>query len=324
MRINHKTRILVTGGSGFIGASIVKKLSKVCSVIVFDNNFRGNKRRLNYIINNVEYIEGDIRNIKDLEKACKNIDIIIHLAYIQGTKNFYTIPYEIIEVATKGIINILSCMTKFKINNLVLASSSEVYQEPKIIPTNENIELTIPDINNPRYTYGGGKIISELMALNYAKHFKKNVIIFRPHNVYGPDMGWDHVIPELTEKIRKKINKSNKFSIKIEGTGNETRSFIHIDDFINGFLLILKKGKKNNIYNIGSNEQVTIKELIKKIEKILRVDIKIIPGKLRKGSAKKRCPDIKKLSKLGHINKINLIDGLKNTIKWYLQNSNIK
>ena len=89
-------------------------------------------------------------------------------------------------------------------------------------------------------------------------------------------------------------------------------------------MLILKKGKKNNIYNIGNNEQVTIKKLIKKIEKILRVDIKIIPGKLRKGSTKKRCPDIKKLSKLGHINKINLFVGLKDTIKWYLQNPNTK
>ena len=320
MKINKNTNILVTGGSGFIGSAIVEKLCDVCNVTVFDNDFRGKKSRLDKIKSKIYFVKGDIRRLKDLEKAAKNIDVIIHLAYIQGTKNFYKIPYDIIEVATKGIINVLSCMDKFKINNLVLASSSEVYQEAKYIPTNENIELKIPDIHNPRYTYGGGKIISELIAINYTKVRKKNLLIFRPHTVYGPDMGKEHVIPELIEKIRKKIKKDNTINLKIQGSGNETRSFMFIEDFVNGFLKILKKGKKNNIYNIGSDENVSIKYLIKKMEKILKIKINVTPGQLRSGSAKRRCPDISKLLSLGHKNSYKLDEGLKKTIEWYLYN----
>ena len=94
---------------------------------------------------------------------------------------------------------------KNKIKELYIASSSEVYQTPIKIPTDESEMLKIPDIYNPRYSYGGGKIISELLGIHYGKkHFKK-LVIFRPHNVYGSDMGNDHVIPQFINRM-KKIN----------------------------------------------------------------------------------------------------------------------
>ena len=136
----------------------------------------------------------------------------------------------------------LRILQKKKITKVFLASSSEVYNNPSKIPTDENETLKIPDIKNPRYSYGGGKIFSELYGLNFAKKYLKKFVIFRPHNVYGKDMGHDHVIPEFINQIKKKIKKSNIF--KIEGTGNEIRSFIHIDDFINGFDKVFNKGKK--------------------------------------------------------------------------------
>ena len=204
--------ILVTGGSGFIGSNIVKNLiAKNFSIKVFDNNSRGTFKNLSAISKNITFIEGDIRDREKVISISKNVDSIIHLAYINGTENFYRKPYEVLDIAVKGMINIIDCMSVNNINELILASSSEVYQQPSIVPTDEKIPLYIPDIFNPRISYGGGKIISELLSINFARSTNKKLIIFRPHNVYGPNMGNDHVIPQFINSIipQLKIMKLN-------------------------------------------------------------------------------------------------------------------
>ena len=301
--------ILVTGGTGFIGSEITKYLvKKNYKVTVFDNNFRGKKNRLKSIWKKIKFIKGDIRNKKQVYLATKNIYSIIHLAYINGTKFFYSKPYEILEIATKGMINLIDACKKNNIKEFYLASSSEVYQTPLKIPTNEREMLKIPDVYNPRYSYGGGKIISELLGLHFAKKNIKKFIIFRPHNVYGSDMGNEHVIPEFISKI-KKIKKDKKFLI--HGNGNEKRSFIHIDDFIHAFDKVFQKGKNQQIYNIGTTEIIKMKDLAKKIAKIYKTKIIFEKKKLNIGGTNIRCPDITKLKKLGFKPSINLDKGLK-------------
>ena len=307
-----KKNILVTGGSGFIGSAIVKYLvKKKYNVVVFDNNSRGRSRRIKDVNNKISFIKGDIRDKKKLLSINKKIDTIIHLAYINGTKFFYKKPFEILDIAVNGYLNILEFCKIKKVQNLFLASSSEVYQNPIKIPTDENEMLKIPDIHNPRYSYGGGKIFSELYGLYFAKKYLKKFVIFRPHNVYGADMGNDHVIPEFIIRF-KKIGKKKNFLI--HGTGNEVRSFIHIDDFINGFDKIFRRGKNTEIYNIGTTEKVKISRLAYLISKIYKKKIKIIRSKLPKGSPSKRCPDIGKIKKLGFKQKISLRNGLKKVI----------
>ena len=303
-----KKKVLVTGGSGFIGSAIVKYLvDKGEEVVVFDNNSRGKVKRLNRVIKKIKFIKGDIRNMKKLYKISTPIDTVIHLAYVNGTEYFYKKPFEILDIAVNGLINILEFCRKKKVRNFFLASSSEVYQNPSRIPTKENETLKIPNIYNPRYSYGGGKIISELYGLYFAKKFFKKFIIFRPHNVYGKDMGNEHVIPQFIKRFEKL--KSKKFLI--HGTGNEIRSFIHIDDFIYGFDKIFRKGKNQEIYNIGTSEKIKISALAKLIAKILNKKIKIKKSKILKGSPTKRCPDIKKIKKLGFKHNIRLKDGIK-------------
>lgn len=307
-----KKNILVTGGSGFIGSAIVKYLvKKKYNVVVFDNNSRGRSRRIKDVNNKISFIKGDIRDKKKLLSINKKIDTIIHLAYINGTKFFYKKPFEILDIAVNGYLNILEFCKIKKVQNLFLASSSEVYQNPIKIPTDENEMLKIPDIHNPRYSYGGGKIFSELYGLYFAKKYLKKFVIFRPHNVYGADMGNDHVIPEFIIRF-KKIGKKKNFLI--HGTGNEVRSFIHIDDFINGFDKVFQRGKNTEIYNIGTTEKVKISRLAYLISKIYKKKIKIIRSKLPKGSPSKRCPDIGKIKKLGFKQKISLRNGLKKVI----------
>ena len=299
---------LVTGGTGFIGSNIVKLLiKKKFNVIVFDNNTRGSLSKLKNYKNKFKFIKGDIRNKKEVKKAIKNVDAVIHLAYINGTKYFYKQPVKILDIAVNGILNVLESCIKNKVKEIYLASSSEVYQTPLKIPTSEKEMLKIPDIYNPRYSYGGGKILTELMGVHYGKKYFKKLVIFRPHNVYGPDMGNEHVIPEFINRFKKLKSKN----FKIQGNGLETRSFIYIDDFIRAFSDIITKGKHLQIYNIGTDEKVTIRFLAKKMSKIFNKKIKIKKTKLSQGSTKKRLPDITKIKLLGFRQKIKLEQGLK-------------
>ena len=297
--------ILVTGGSGFIGSAIVSYLVKSgYKVIVYDNNSRGKTERLAKVRKYIKFIKGDIRDKKLLSITGK-VDTVIHLAYVNGTKFFYKKPFEILDIAVNGLINILEFCKKKKVKNFFLASSSEVYQNPLKIPTDEKEMLKIPNIYNPRYSYGGGKIISELYGLYFAKKFFKKFIIFRPHNVYGKDMGEDHVIPQFIKRF-KKLGKRKQFLIF--GTGKEIRSFIYIDDFISGFSKIFKKGKNQEIYNIGTNEKIRISNLALLIANIFKKKIILRKTQLLEGSPNVRCPNIKKIKKLGFKQNIRLKD----------------
>ena len=129
-------------------------------------------------------------------------------------------------------------------------------------------------------------------------------------------MGNEHVIPELIDKF-KKLKK--KKIIKIQGSGRETRSFIHINDFCRAFYILVKKGKHLNIYNIGTEERVTIIKILEYIKKISKKKFKILQGPIKKGGTNHRCPNINKIKKLGFYPKINL----KNGLKIILQENNI-
>ncbi len=311
-------RYLVTGGTGFIGSALVKALVNNGDFVrVFDNDSRGSSHRLSELTTNIEIQEGDIRDLPSVTAACESIDSIIHLAYINGTKFFYEKPELVLEIAVKGITNVIDAGIAHNVPELFLASSSEVYQTPPVIPTPENIPLTVPDAYNPRYSYGGGKIISELMTIHNGKKYFKRAVIFRPHNVYGPDMGAEHVIPELLEKIKTQQN-NDTVSLPIQGTGEETRAFIYIDDFTRGLQLLLEKADHLETYNIGTSEEVSINTLVQTMAKVLRKKITTLPETLRRGSTKRRCPDITKLKTLGFNQQVSLADGIKKTTEWYL------
>ncbi|MDP3791629.1 MAG: SDR family NAD(P)-dependent oxidoreductase [Candidatus Omnitrophota bacterium] len=313
-------KYLVTGGTGFIGSALVRSLLKDgCRVRVLDNGSRGGFDRLKNISSQIEVIKADIREPKAVQEACKGVDAVCHLAYLNGTEFFYTKPELVLEIGVKGIVNIIDACIKEGVRELIVASSSEVYQTPPNIPTDEKVPLSIPDPLNPRYSYGGGKIISELMAINYGrKHFDR-VIIFRPHNVYGPDMGKEHVIPQFILRMKELCgkNSSKQIQFPIQGTGQETRSFVFIDDFIDGLMMVIKKGEHLGIYNIGTMEEVTIKKLAAEVGRYFNRKIIVRPGKPAEGGTLHRCPDISKLKKLGYVPKTFFAKGLDLTAVWY-------
>lgn len=310
-------KFLVTGAGGFIGRSLVNALSnnKDNLVIAMDNNFRGSLRKIEKS-KNIEKVKADILSERQIKHCFKGVDTCFHLAAINGTKNFYNHPKKVLETGVEGTLNVIKQALANNLKNFIFFSSSEAYQKPKKIPTTELEELKIPDVYNPRLSYGGSKIIGELITINYLKKSNIKYKIIRPHNVYGPDMGGDHVLPELINKISKQ-KKNINIKIKIFGSGNESRSFIYIDDAIDGILKIYEKGAQNNVYNLGTNQEIKIKKLIKNLGKILNKKIEIKPDVLHRGSVSRRCPDVTKLGKLGHKNNFSLVQGLKETIKFY-------
>ena len=319
-------KYLVTGGTGFIGSAIIKRLllNKNNKIISFDSNIRGDLKKLGNNIKKIKVITADIRNSSSLIKASKGVDSLIHLAFLNGTEYFYKKPDLVLDIGVRGIINVIDACKKNEIKELILASSSEVYQKANIIPTPENTPFNIPDVFNPRYSYATGKILSEVIAINNAKLFKR-LIIFRPHNVYGPDMGFEHVIPQFIVRMKKNAfqKKTGKIKFLIKGSGKETRAFNFIDDFTDGLMKIIDKGKHLNIYNIGSQEEVTIKQVAKLIANYFQREIILVREPGHVGSTLRRCPDISKLKSLGYKPKVKLSEGIKIIADWYLKNINL-
>lgn len=305
---------LITGGTGFIGSALTRlMLNKGYLVRVIDDNSRGNFRRLSDVMGSLDVRIGDIRDQSLVQSALKDTDLVIHLAYINGTVNFYDKPREVMDVAISGIQNILAGMEMQGVPDLYLASSSEVYQNPGIFPTPENVPLIVPDPFNPRYSYGLGKIVQEFLSI-HAGNFLKNLVVFRPHNVYGPDMGFQHVIPEICANITLEKNSN----VTLKGNGLQTRSFCHISDFVNGFELILDSKHGRDTFNIGTREEITISHLAGVIATSLGREIIFSCSDAPLGETNRRLPDISKLENLGFRQKISIDDGVKEYCNWYL------
>jgi len=310
---------VVTGGTGFLGSALVRRLVQDGHrVRVLDNNWRGSTDRLKDLAGAFELVRGDIRDPDAVQRSCQGVDCVCHLAYINGTEFFYTMPEVVLEVAVVGMINVLNGCRQEGVKELVLVSSSEVYQTPPTIPTDETVSLCVPDPLNPRYSYSGGKIISELLAINYGRAYFDRVLIIRPHNVYGPDMGREHVIPQFVLRLRDLCRQpDDPVRFPIQGTGQETRAFVHIDDFTDGLLLAMKHGVHLGIYHIGTTEEITVAAIAEEIGQYFGRRIVIVPGQLQPGSTLRRCPDITKISQLGYRPRVPFRVGLSEVVRWY-------
>jgi nucleoside-diphosphate-sugar epimerase len=319
-------RILVTGGSGFIGSGLVKALVAAGNhVRVLDDNSRGSPRRLKDIARDVEVIDGDVRDAEAVARAAQGMDEVHHLAFVNGTEFFYKMPELVLDVGVRGMINVIDACRRHGVGTLILASSSEVYQTPPKIPTDESVPLSVPDPLNPRYSYGAGKLISEIIAINFGRKFFQRVLIFRPHNVYGPDMGFEHVIPQFALRLDTlaKAQPAGRLRFPLQGRGEDTRSFCFIDDLVTGVIVMREKGEHLGIYHVGTTEEVTIAELARRVAGAGGREIELVAGPPAPGGTPRRCPDISKLAGLGYKPRVTLDQGLKPTLDWYWRNADL-
>jgi nucleoside-diphosphate-sugar epimerase len=319
-------RILVTGGSGFIGSALVKALLRDGHAVrVLDDNSRGAPRRLADVQDDIEFIAGDIRDAAAVHAAVRGVDEVHHLAFVNGTEFFYSAPELVLDVGVKGMVNVIDACRAAGVGRLVLASSSEVYQTPPHVPTDETAPLVVPDPANPRYSYGGGKIISELMAINHGRKFFERVLIFRPHNVYGPDMGFEHVIPQFALRLKRAaaLHTSGRVPFEIQGDGLQTRSFCHVDDLVRGVMVMRANGEHLGIYHVGTAEEVTISDVARRIAAHAGREIEFVSRPAPAGGTERRCPDIGKLAALGYAPQVPLAEGLPPTVDWYWANESL-
>lgn len=317
-------KVLVLGGAGFIGMNIVKKLSEKVNfhITIADNLFRGKKDTyLKSILkkDNVNLIENDFTDYKAFDELDKDYDYVYMLASVVGVKYTEDIPDELIRINTSLIINTLEWLKKSYCKKVLFTSTSECYSGTTDIwgykvPTSESVPLCISDIKNPRFTYAVTKLLGEAGFYHYSKIHDFKVTIVRYHNVYGPRMGFKHVIPQVTQRF---LEGEKEF--KIFGY-DQTRAFNYIDDAVDGTIGAMESSNTDGeILHIGDMRfEITIEELVTYIGYLLKYNGTYSFVNAPEGSVSRRCPDTTLASKLFNYKpQVDWKLGVKDTVEWY-------
>ena len=301
-------KIVITGGSGFIGSNIAKLLKNQHKVTIFDI------KQKNMDIN---FIQGNINDSKRVIDKLKDFDLVIHLAASLGVINTEENPVMTLDTNMGGTKNVLEACRINKIKKIIFSSSSEVYGEPVKIPIDEN------DKSIPITTYGISKLTAEEYIKVYSKNYGIQYTIFRLFNVYGDDQATDWVVAEFVSKAI-----ANK-SIVIHGDGSQIRAFCYVTDVAKAFEKALKKAN-GEIINVGNDsEPISIKKLAFKIVELSnsKSNIEFVSFKnsnRNREEIMKRVPSILKAKKiLGYEPKISLEEGIKNVVNKFQNEQNI-
>ena len=319
-------KILITGGAGFIGFHLAKHLLDGTSkIIIADNFFRGeNDDDFKTLLNNqnVELIEGDLTQMSAWEALGGGYDHVYHLAAVNGTKNFYKIPHEVLRIDLLTSINAVEWMRKYNpAGKILFTSTSEIYSgvreafDKLVIPTPENVPIVIPDIFNSRWSYASTKVVGEQLFIHYSSAYGFPFVIVRPSNFYGPREGFDHIIPET---IMRALNHEEPFVIYGH---QDKRSYCYIDDAVSALKLIMESNKSaGQIYHVGSQEEAKPSYIAEAVFSELgwrpnKIQIADSPP----GSVTRRVPDTSKIERdINWKASTSLVDGIKETVEWYV------
>jgi len=323
-------KVLITGGAGFVGYRLGKRLAdqKGYRVTIADNFFRGKRDEdFEALIArpNVTFVKADLTDPRSWKKVGGGYDHVYHLVGINGTKLFYEIPHEVLRIGVSTTMNALDwfrMQNKKKGAKILYTSSNEAYGSAleafgKLpLPTPENVPLVIADTYNPRWSYGGQKLIGELFFIHYAKAYDFRMSIVRPHNFYGPRAGYEHVIPQIVGRASARAEPFTVFG------ADDTRSFCYIDDAVEAIQMVMESKKTDSgTYHIGTKEETVISDLVQHIFDHLDWHPKnMVIKKSPKGSVKRRLADVSKIKNdTGWRAKTPLKKGLHETIEWYLK-----
>jgi UDP-glucuronate decarboxylase len=304
------TRILVTGGAGFIGSSLAQRLADNPSnfVVVVDNLLTGSDNKLPKAIhNNFKFIKADVNDFQDIASVFHgfSFDYVFHYAAVVGVKRTLANPVMVLN-DLNGIRNILNLSKNTGVKRVYYSSSSEVYGEPVEFPQNEH---TTP--LNSRLPYAIVKNVGEAYLRAYMQEYGLEFTIFRFFNTYGPKQSADFVMSKfLTAALSHQ-------DITIYGDGSQTRTFCYIDDNIEACINAFYQNKvMNDVANIGSDHEITILDLARRIIYITNSRSKLVflPA-LKEGDMTRRCPDISKMKELLNRRMTTLDEGIQRLIE---------
>ena len=274
-------RYIVTGGAGFIGSSIVKKLvARGDDVTVIDNLNTGKEENLKSVIDKITFLKDSILNRELLEKQSQNIDGIFHQAALASVQDSFSKLDEYHNVNVNGTENILKLAKKNDFR-VVYASSSSVYGNPERIPIKES------DKKNPINPYAETKLKQDQLAIKYSEMGVK-VIGLRYFNVFGKGQSKEYagVLKLFLERIRDKLPP------KINGDGTQFRDFVYVEDVADANIMSMDSDINHGFYNVGTNTSITILDLAKTIIKSSGLDIQPIFGPALKGDVQKTIANI--------------------------------
>lgn len=319
----NMAKILVTGGAGFIGSHLAKKLIGRGDAVIIIDNFNDyydpklKYDRIKHILKGCKFklYKGDIRDYKLLEKIFKKekFDKIVHLAAMAGVRNSLVDPFTYTEINVMGTVNLLELSIKHKIKNFVYASSSSVYGNNKKLPFSE-----ADSVDHPISIYAATKKADELVAHVYSHVYKLPTTGLRFFTVYGPWGRPDMALFLFTDAIIKGK------TIQVNNYGKMTRNFTYVDDIVNGTIKVLDADLPYGVMNIGGDREDSLLKFIEIIENNIgqKAKKKLVP--LPAGDVVATVADIRKLRKLGWKPTTRIEVGIKNFVKWYKDYYKIK
>lgn len=314
-------KVLVTGGAGFIGSHVVEKLLERGAIVsILDNLQNGSIDNVSHIKKKITIIRGDCMDLKVASNACRGQDVVMNLAARVGGIE-YNRTHQVSMLRDNLLIEtiMLEAAHKTGVERFLVVSSACVYPRNCSVPTPES-EGFLDEPEPTNGGYGWAKRMGEKEGQYYAEEFGLKVGIVRPYNCYGPRDHFDpetsHVIPALIKRVFDGENP-----VKVWGSGNQTRAFLFVEDLAEGMISAVEKYPFPDPLNLGTDEEISIKDLIKKILEISGVKTKIVfdttkpDGSLRRNSDNKKAKE-----KIGFAAKNSLDEGLRKTISWYRDN----
>lgn len=317
-----RKKTLITGGAGFIGLHLARRLSATRDVTLLDDFSRGRSdTALSDLLGHVELVEHDLTTPVPDGLLADDFTEVYHLAAVVGVAESNDNPRRVLRTNLLTTVHLLDWLSGLTGATLCFASSSEAYAGSveaglAAVPTAEDVPLALPDPSVARSSYGFSKIAGEVLCRTYAHAHGFPLRMVRFHNVYGPRMGYDHVIPQFVERL---LSGADPFEIH---GADQTRAFCHVDDAVDAIIaLTALPTKEPLLVNVGNDEEgIRIRDLARKVFDTLdrhpAVDVHPAPPL----SPARRLPDLARLRELtGHRSKVGLDEGLRRTCAWYAQ-----
>lgn len=316
-------RILILGGAGFVGYHLARRLAETPAnrITLVDDLSRGRAdAELSALLArpSVDLVRTDLTDPSSLAQFLAEWDQVYVLAAVVGVRPVTGDPARVIRVNTLATLNVLEWATP-QAGVLFFSSTSETYaggvgRGVVPVPTPETVPLSVDDIASPRLAYAASKILGEAAVIHYAASKKLRFVIGRLHNVYGPRMGADHVIPELSLRA---LDREDPF--RVYGP-EQRRAFCHVDDAVDAILRLVDSERAwGEIVNVGNDgEETTIADLLALVLRTADFAPRVEALPAPAGSVARRCPDLTKLRALtGYVPKVSLEAGVRDTFEWY-------